>query len=340
MSGGRSSTDFNEPDNNYYNLVESYISSTREILNGFMTFERGLIRILNNQIIFRNIAPVHTPAGPAPVSEHAAPLQRMTEQPQAQPVPLSQPVPISQPQAPLTTATFIRYRLPLPSRTTRATRGITTPNASTISIFSPPPQSPPPPPPQLQPHSHTQSLSPIIPISSRINSYDWLNFIETNNITMNTNNINRRDINLTDFQEQRLQQQQQARQREREQEQQQQQQREQDESGSNYISYDRVQMATKLIPFCTIVDPQNDVCPISQIQFEEIDCIMQIKYCKHNFNPYSLFRWLDSNSTCPMCRYNLNAYSNDGVRPRRNNDNDPYPPYPEISESESESEFD
>jgi hypothetical protein len=37
---------------------------------------------------------------------------------------------------------------------------------------------------------------------------------------------------------------------------------------------------------------------------------MQIKYCKHNFNPYSLFRWLDSNSTCPMCRYNLNFYSN------------------------------
>jgi len=332
MSGGRSSSDFNEPDINYYNLVESYMSSTREILNGYMTFERGLVRILNNRIIFRNVAPVHTPAGPVPVSEHAAPLQRMTEQPQAQPVPLSQP--------PSTTATFIRYRLPLPSRTTRATRGITTPNASTISIFSSPPQSPPPlpPPPPLQPHSHTQSLSPIIPISSRINNYDWLNFIETNNITMNRNNINRRDVALTDFQEQRLQQQQRLRQREQEreqeQQQEQQQEREQDESGSNYISYDRVQMATKLIPFCTIVDPQNDICPISQIQFEEIDCIMQIKYCRHNFNPYSLFRWLDSNSTCPMCRYNLNAYSNDGVRPRRNNNNDTYP---EISESESES---
>ena len=334
MSGGRSSSDFNEPDINYYNLVESYMSSTREILNGYMTFERGLIRILNNQIIFRNIAPVHTP-GPVPVSQQHAPLQRMTEQPQAQPVPLSQPqaplsqpqAPLSQPQAPLTTATFIRYRLPLPSRTTRATRGIATPNASTISIFSPPPQSPPP----LQPHSHTQSLSPIIPISSRLNNNDWLNFIETNNITMNTNNINRRDVNLTDFQEQRLQQQQRARQREQEQEREQEREREQDESGSNYISYDRVQMATKLIPFCTIVDPQNDICPISQIQFEEIDCIMQIKYCKHNFNPYSLFRWLDSNSTCPMCRYNLNAYSNDEFRPRRHNQL-----VPEISESESE----
>jgi hypothetical protein len=176
-------------------------------------------------------------------------------------------------------------------------------------------------------------LSPIIPISSRLNNYDWINFIETNNITMNTNNINRRDVNLTDFQEQRLQQQQRARQREREREQEREQEQEieRDESSSNYISYDRVQMATKLIPFCTIVDPQNDICPISQIQFEEIDCIMQIKYCKHNFNPYSLFRWLDSNSTCPMCRYNLNAYSNDEFRPRRHNQL-----VPEISESESE----
>ena len=91
-------------------------------------------------------------------------------------------------------------------------------------------------------------------------------------------------------------------------------------------------MATKLIPFCTIVDPKNETCPISQIQFEDIDCVMQINYCKHNFNPYSLFRWLDSNSTCPMCRYNLNAYSNDEFRPRRHNQ-----PDPEISESESES---
>ena len=52
----------NEPDTSYYNLVESYISSTREILNGFMTFERGLVRILNNRIIFRNVASAAAPA--------------------------------------------------------------------------------------------------------------------------------------------------------------------------------------------------------------------------------------------------------------------------------------
>jgi hypothetical protein len=108
----------------------------------------------------------------------------------------------------------------------------------------------------------------------------------------------------------------------------------QNEADPNYISYDTIQIATKLIPFCTIQNPQNEICPISQIQFEEIDCIMQINHCKHNFNPYSLFRWLDSNATCPMCRYNLNSYSND------DNDNHYHHHDSEMLESESESEFD
>jgi hypothetical protein len=114
----------------------------------------------------------------------------------------------------------------------------------------------------------------------------------------------------------------------------------QSEGDPNYVSYDTIQIATKLIPFCTIHNPKNEICPISQIHFEEIDCIMQINHCKHNFNPYSLFRWLDSNSTCPMCRYNLNSYSND-----YNDDEirigNHYNRRSEIAaESESESEFD
>ena len=34
---------------------------------------------------------------------------------------------------------------------------------------------------------------------------------------------------------------------------------------------------------------------------------MQINICKHNFNPYSLIRWFDTNSTCPMCRQQINV---------------------------------
>ena len=83
---------------------------------------------------------------------------------------------------------------------------------------------------------------------------------------------------------------------------QQQRQQQQQQRGLNY---DIIQQQTKIVPYCTITNPLNDACPISQLQFDLIDCVMQINICKHNFNPYSLIRWLDSNSTCPMCRQNI-----------------------------------
>jgi hypothetical protein len=412
MNGRILDSSNNDPDLIYYDLVESYISSTREILSGFMTFERGLVRILNNRIIFRHLAPAPTaaptvaptptaaptaaptvaptaaptptvptptaaptaaptPTVPTPtptptVAQTATPTPRVAATPTVAPTPTAAPTPAAL-AGPLT-ATFVRYRLPLPSITTRATRGIaSTPNLS-VSLSSSPPHSPPPPPPPhslshimlTQPEASTQSLSPIYPIGSRMNSYDWLNFIETTNLN-SLNSLNSmqlrelngdRDAHLSDFQQrlqdQRVQQEQQQR-SQQEQQQRVQQEQQQYESDLNHVSYDTIQNATKLIPFCTIVDPKNEICPISQIQFEEIDCIMQIKYCKHNFNPYSLFRWLDSNSTCPMCRYNLNLYSNSNSGSNANarmnsvtrdyHDHNHHPHY-ELSESESESEFD
>lgn len=71
------------------------------------------------------------------------------------------------------------------------------------------------------------------------------------------------------------------------------------------LSYDVIQQQTKIIPYCTISNPLNDICPISQIPFDLIDSVMQINICKHNFNPYSLIRWFDTNSTCPMCRQQI-----------------------------------
>jgi hypothetical protein len=73
------------------------------------------------------------------------------------------------------------------------------------------------------------------------------------------------------------------------------------------LSYDVIQQQTSIIPYCTITSPLNDICPISQVQFDFVDSVMQINTCKHNFNPYSLLRWFDSNSTCPMCRQQINV---------------------------------
>jgi hypothetical protein len=78
------------------------------------------------------------------------------------------------------------------------------------------------------------------------------------------------------------------------------------------LSYDVIQQETKIIPYCTIPEPLNDICPISQIPFDLVDSVMQINICKHNFNPFSLLRWFDSNSTCPMCRQQINVNYNHG----------------------------
>ena len=73
------------------------------------------------------------------------------------------------------------------------------------------------------------------------------------------------------------------------------------------LSYDVIQQQTNIIPYCTISSPLNDICPISQTQFDLIDSVMQINTCKHNFNPFSLLRWFDTHSTCPMCRREINV---------------------------------
>ena len=78
------------------------------------------------------------------------------------------------------------------------------------------------------------------------------------------------------------------------------------EGPGHALSYDVIQQQTKIIPYCTISNPLNDICPISQVPFDLIDSVMQINSCKHNFNPYSLIRWFGTNSTCPMCRRQIN----------------------------------
>ncbi len=57
--------------------------------------------------------------------------------------------------------------------------------------------------------------------------------------------------------------------------------------------------------FNNINNPINNTCPITHEQFTANDNVIQIIPCGHIFNETSLLRWLETNSTCPMCRYNL-----------------------------------
>lgn len=46
-------------------------------------------------------------------------------------------------------------------------------------------------------------------------------------------------------------------------------------------------------------------CPISMENFVVGENILQIKRCKHIFKHQPLSRWLQNNSTCPLCRQNI-----------------------------------
>lgn len=223
-------------------------------------------------------------------------------------------------------STFVRYRLPVPigpprrvpatsaSDDTGASTATTIPrNLLEVPIFSPP-ESPPPESPSPLSHSispvrqrqqqdrqqrELNSLSPILPVEptqlppapslTSTASRLMLNLLDTprfNDSLVYYTQIIDRELSRS--------------------------------RQGHTLSYDVIQQQTKIIPYCTINNPLNDICPISQVPFDLIDSVMQINSCKHNFNPYSLIRWFDTHSTCPMCRQQINV----DVENEENNDDE------------------
>ena len=397
-SNSNSNSNLNSSEEVYLSLVHSYINATREILNGYMTFETGLTRAINSQI-FRNFTrssfttapataprtnatsettaqpvsalvetpvqrdPVQIPDTPARptlrfrstlpsnLSAPSSPFQiptpvrltsRLDTPPQEResrrfvlPLPLPRRAPQPEPErssdetqnvsgsgTPFV-STFVRYRLPVPigparrvpvtNETTSETHTpITTTTSASLRtalempIFLPsaPPSHSPPPPPSTIPDIHIgqtwqqirqwrqqrqqDSLSPILPIEptppppapAPLTTATRLMLDLLDTPLLNDSLVYYTQIIDREF----------ARSRE-----------------GRALSYDVIQQQTKIIPYCTISSPLNDICPISQVQFDLIDSVMQINTCKHNFNPYSLLRWFDAHSTCPMCRREINV---------------------------------
>ena len=382
----------------YLSLVHSYINSTRDILNGYMTFETGLTRAINSEIV-RNFTRtsfavpattiettttttttqsesasveleseppvIETPANlfrretaqipdapirpafrfrsavPSTSSVPSSPFQMPTpvrltsrldtppeereSQRRALPLPrraggVSQPQPeqIREGGMPFA-STFVRYGLPVPIGparrvpVTNATPSenipppISTPtttsntsngngNANLRSVLEMPiisPQHSPSPPPtdqiwqrRQQRRQQQYSLSPILPVEPTPLPPAPAPLVTATRLMLDlldTPRLNDSLVYYTQVIDREI-----ARSRE-----------------GRGLSYDVIQQQTKIVPYCTITRPLNDICPISQLQFDLIDSVMQINTCKHNFNPYSLLRWFDSNSTCPMCRQQI-----------------------------------
>ena len=70
-----------------------------------------------------------------------------------------------------------------------------------------------------------------------------------------------------------------------------------------------VNNATEFLRYGDILDEnKNTECPILHTSFSDDDNVIQIKHCKHIFHTNELLRWF--NPCCPVCRYNINTYSN------------------------------
>ena len=62
---------------------------------------------------------------------------------------------------------------------------------------------------------------------------------------------------------------------------------------------------TSMCLFRNVEEPKNVSCPITFEHFLPEQTIMMIDHCGHLFNPHELRQWFRSNSTCPVCRYNI-----------------------------------
>jgi Ring finger domain len=85
----------------------------------------------------------------------------------------------------------------------------------------------------------------------------------------------------------------------------------------------QINNATHNLVFRNIVNPTNDVCPISLERFQPTDNVTQIRWCGHIFKRQELFSWFAHNVRCPVCRYDIRNYTeNQSIRTNQSASND------------------
>jgi hypothetical protein len=71
---------------------------------------------------------------------------------------------------------------------------------------------------------------------------------------------------------------------------------------------EQIQDASVLIRYGDIENPNAEYCPISLDEFDDDDQVRQIIHCGHIFHPNQFQRWFESNTRCPICRYDIRNY--------------------------------
>ena len=71
----------------------------------------------------------------------------------------------------------------------------------------------------------------------------------------------------------------------------------------------QINIATRNLMYCDIMNPVNTSCPISLEPFIDSNRVTIIRHCRHIFNTESLSNWFRTNCRCPVCRYDIRDYT-------------------------------
>jgi len=77
--------------------------------------------------------------------------------------------------------------------------------------------------------------------------------------------------------------------------------------GLNGLSIHQVEENTEIVNYDSI--PTNEIlnteCPISISPFTNTSVVLRLKRCGHCFVPFRMMAWIETNSTCPLCRLSV-----------------------------------
>ena len=73
------------------------------------------------------------------------------------------------------------------------------------------------------------------------------------------------------------------------------------------LTIQEIEENTEIINYNSISPEQilNTECPISRDVFNTNSVVLRLKECSHCFVPFRMMTWLESHSTCPLCRRNV-----------------------------------
>ena len=75
----------------------------------------------------------------------------------------------------------------------------------------------------------------------------------------------------------------------------------------NGLTIQEIEDNTEIINYSSInvIERLNTECPISRDTFGDNSIVLRLKECRHCFVPFRMMIWLESHSTCPLCRQNV-----------------------------------